>query len=76
MRRTFDGEVTWDSERNRLLVPAPDGSSTMAAVVRVLDSAGVPAEDLSIHKPTLDDVFLSLTGSSASTDEEDEEMQP
>ena len=76
MRRTFDGEVTWDSERNRLLVPAPEGSSSMVTVVRVLDGAGVTAEDLGIHKPTLDDVFLSLTGSSASTDEDDEEMQP
>ena len=75
MRRTFDGEVTWDSERSRLLVPAPDGSSTMAAVVRVLDGAGVTAEDLSIHKPTLDDVFLSLTGSSAPSDGEDEEIE-
>ncbi len=70
MRGAFDGEVTWDSERSRLLVPAPEGSSTMATVVRLLDSAAVTPEDISIHKPTLDDVFLSLTGSSASTDEE------
>ncbi len=72
MRGAFDGEVSWDSERSRLLVPAPEGSSTMADVVRVLDSAGVTPEDLAIHKPTLDDVFLSLTGASASTDAEED----
>jgi ABC-2 type transport system ATP-binding protein len=33
--------------------------------LRRLDAAGVAVDDLSLHRPTLDDVFLTLTGHSA-----------
>jgi ABC-2 type transport system ATP-binding protein len=32
------------------------------AVVRELDAAGVEPTDIALRKPTLDDVFLTLTG--------------
>ncbi len=41
--------------------------------VRRLSEAGIDVEDLALRRPTLDDVFLSLTGHAASEDEEDEQ---
>ena len=34
-------------------------------IVRALDDAGVGMDDIAIHRPTLDDVFLALTGHAA-----------
>jgi len=42
------------------------GSKKLAEVVRALDSADVSPHSLSLHEPSLDDVFLSLTGTKAS----------
>jgi ABC-2 type transport system ATP-binding protein len=38
--------------------------------VRRLDDAGVGVEDIALRRPTLDDVFLSLTGHAAGEDEQ------
>ncbi|WP_207943626.1 ATP-binding cassette domain-containing protein [Actinomadura sp. KC345] len=46
----------------RLSVPLAAGSLRLADVVRELDHAGVAAADLSLRRPTLDEVFLRLTG--------------
>ena len=43
-------------------IPAPDGPRTLTAAVRELDSSGVVPLDIALRKPTLDDVFLTLTG--------------
>lgn len=43
-------------------LPVKDGSGVLAEVVRNLDKAKVQPVSLSLHKPSLDDVFLSLTG--------------
>ncbi len=43
-----------------------NGSKMLAEVVRALDSAGVAPHTLSLHEPSLDDVFLALTGTKAS----------
>ncbi len=49
-------------ERNTFSIPAPNGSRTLTAVVRELDARGVEPNDIALRKPTLDDVFLALTG--------------
>jgi ABC-2 type transport system ATP-binding protein len=46
----------------RLSVPLPDRAVRLADVVRELDRAGVAAADAGIRRPTLDEVFLRLTG--------------
>jgi oleandomycin transport system ATP-binding protein len=51
---------------------AVDDASLVAAAVRRLDDAGVPIADLALRGPSLDDVFLSLTGRKAETDPTDE----
>ncbi len=48
--------------RGRIVLPAPDGARTLTQALRRLDAAGITPEDLALHKPTLDDVFLALTG--------------
>ena len=37
----------------------------LTELVRELDSAGVAVEDVALRRPTLDEVFLSLTGQAA-----------
>ena len=51
-----------DEDRDLLVIPADDGSRSLVEVVRAMDDASVPILDIELHKPTLDDVFLSLTG--------------
>ena len=53
------------TEGNALLIPATEGAQTLTAAVRSLDSAGVEPQDIGLRRPTLDDVFLALTGHTA-----------
>lgn len=46
--------------------PAPDGPSILAEVVRRMDAEHIELADLGLAQPTLDDVFLSITGHTAS----------
>ncbi|WP_085998942.1 ATP-binding cassette domain-containing protein [Nocardia higoensis] len=48
----------------RLSIPAPDGAATLAEALRRLDSAGIELADIALRRPSLDDVFLSITGHS------------
>jgi ABC-2 type transport system ATP-binding protein len=55
-----------ETDRRRVQVPAGrNGSESLIAVVRVLDGAGIQTTGLSLRRPSLDDVFLSLTGHTA-----------
>jgi ABC-2 type transport system ATP-binding protein len=56
-----------DQHHGRIVVPAPHGAATLAEALRRLHAAGVTPEDVALHKPTLDDVFLALTGQLATT---------
>jgi ABC-2 type transport system ATP-binding protein len=49
-----------------------EGSTLLADVVRRLDDAHVTLSDLALHRPTLDDVFLKLTGHAAEEAPEEE----
>jgi ABC-2 type transport system ATP-binding protein len=48
-----------------LRVPVASRKGTIAAAVQRLNDAGVGIDDISMHRPTLDDVFLKLTGHAA-----------
>jgi ABC-2 type transport system ATP-binding protein len=58
-------EVQIDSDLGKVTVRVNHGSAVLADTVRLLDAAGIAIGDLSLRKPTLDDVFLTLTGHSA-----------
>ena len=57
--------ATMDEAKLKLSLPAPDGSRSLADAIRKLDAAKVEALDISLRRPTLDDVFLALTGRAA-----------
>jgi ABC-2 type transport system ATP-binding protein len=63
-----DGGVQIDTVSNVLTVPFPAGAQGLADAVRQLDGAGLELTDLSLRRPTLDDVFLTLTGRTAEDD--------
>jgi ABC-2 type transport system ATP-binding protein len=45
-----------------VIAPVSGGAHTLTAALRALDAEGVELADVGLRKPTLDDVFLSLTG--------------
>lgn len=53
---------SFNDETMTLTVPVKDGSKAIIDIVRVLDGAKVEPTSLSMHRPSLDDVFLTLTG--------------
>ncbi|HEX3318535.1 MAG TPA: ATP-binding cassette domain-containing protein [Solirubrobacteraceae bacterium] len=67
-----DGEVQADAERAAVTVPVRGGSRSLMDAVRLLDAAGVDVTDIALRRPTLDDVFLSLTGHAAEEPEQSE----
>jgi ABC-2 type transport system ATP-binding protein len=72
------GEPTADEDTRLIRVPVgSEGPTVLLETVRRLDDAGIAIEDIALHRPTLDDVFLSLTGHAAEIAlEEDLEPEP
>ncbi|MFF4970719.1 ATP-binding cassette domain-containing protein [Streptomyces sp. NPDC001083] len=69
------GESTVEEHTRKLTVPVTGGAKLLAEVIRELDSRGIEIDDIGLRRPTLDDVFLSLTGHVAEVKEEEEEAQ-
>jgi ABC-2 type transport system ATP-binding protein len=65
MRRDADGDATVDQHTRRITVPVNGGARRLVQVVRDLDEAGIAIDDIALRRPTLDDVFLALTGHGA-----------
>ncbi|MBM9619692.1 ATP-binding cassette domain-containing protein [Streptomyces zhihengii] len=59
------GEVTVAEHTRKLTVPVTGGAKLLAEVIRDLDTRGVEIDDIGLRRPTLDDVFISLTGHAA-----------
>jgi len=70
-----DGSPTIEQATNRLSLPAHDGATTLVEAVRRLDDAGVRLVDLALRRPSLDDVFLTLTGHAATVDADERETE-
>ncbi|MFM7599402.1 MAG: ATP-binding cassette domain-containing protein [Actinomycetota bacterium] len=65
LRPLATGEVVAEVADHRVVAPVSGGSTVLVDAIRALDAAGVRVEDLALRRPTLDDVFLSLTGHAA-----------
>ncbi|HEU0212994.1 MAG TPA: ATP-binding cassette domain-containing protein [Jiangellaceae bacterium] len=66
--RGSDGQCAVDTKLRRLTVPTSQGSKGLVLVIRDLDEAEIGIDDIALRRPTLDDVFLELTGHHAEED--------
>ncbi len=55
-------EVQVDAHLNRVVAPVEGGAKVLTAALRELDDVGIEVQDVGLRRPTLDDVFLTLTG--------------
>jgi ABC-2 type transport system ATP-binding protein len=65
LARLADGPPHLDAAQRSVEAPVTGGARRMPEIVRELDAAGVLLDDLGIRRPSLDDVFLTLTGRAA-----------
>jgi ABC-2 type transport system ATP-binding protein len=62
LERDCHGQSTLDEHTRKLTIPSGNGAQSLVQVVRDFDEAGVLIDDIGLRRPTLDDVFLTLTG--------------
>jgi ABC-2 type transport system ATP-binding protein len=72
LARLADGLPHVDAVSRSVEAPVAGGARRMPEIVRELDAAGVLLDDLGIRRPSLDDVFLTLTGRAAVSAADDE----
>jgi len=65
------GEPNIDEHTGRVDVLVEAGSKSLVEALRRLESEGVAVHDVGLHRPSLDDVFLALTGQHTSDDQDD-----
>jgi len=59
------GEIRMDTETCTVTAAVTNGVEVLRRVLQVLNEQSVPLDDVGLRRPTLDDVFLSLTGHGA-----------
>ncbi len=59
-----------DKKRRSLSIPTKNGAGDLQKTLNSFEKEGIELESLSLHRPTLDDVFLTLTGHGASEESE------
>lgn len=66
-----DGQVVQtDPERKAISIASKGGVKNLRQILQKLEDAKIPVESVSLHRPTLDDVFLTLTGHKATKEAE------
>ena len=68
LSRWATGPVSEDIDQRRLTAPVAAGAVSLPELVRQLDAAGVRAEDVSVRRPTLEEVFLDQTDDRTQTE--------
>jgi ABC-2 type transport system ATP-binding protein len=63
------GDPVTDEESRTIRVPVDGGQGILRDVLRSLDAAGIAVVDVGMHRSTLDDVFMTLTGHHAEEDQ-------
>ena len=79
MARAFElGEhdLSVDPELGTVSVPITTGAPALTQALRALDAERVPIIDVTLRRPSLDDVFLNLTGHSADDEVREEQPEP
>ncbi|HSD56128.1 MAG TPA: ATP-binding cassette domain-containing protein [Candidatus Saccharimonadales bacterium] len=67
--------IATDDKENTTTVLIKDTNKDVQKALQLLEAAKVSVVSMDIHKPTLDDVFLSLTGKQKQTDSEEKETK-
>jgi len=80
LERATGAAASTDPATRTVTAPTESGVSAVAAVAEELQCAGIEVEDLGLRQPTLDDVFLTLTGSApaapADAEQQAEQREP
>jgi ABC-2 type transport system ATP-binding protein len=71
--RVCGAEPEIDADARRISAPVGDRVAGLTEVIRGLDVVGLRAEDIGLRRPTLDEVFLRLTGHHAGVAEREED---
>jgi len=69
--RHGSGDARIGDDGVTVTMPVAGGAAKLAAIIRDLDAAGVAISDIGVRRPSLDDVFLALTGHTAGADRAD-----
>jgi ABC-2 type transport system ATP-binding protein len=73
LRQHGKGEPKIEQHTRKITVPITGGAKLLAEVIRDLDAQGIEIDDIGLRRPTLDDVFISLTGHAAEVPENGED---
>jgi ABC-2 type transport system ATP-binding protein len=69
LERVCGADAEIQPDHRRASAPAADRVAVLGEVLRALEAAGIDAEDTAVRKPTLDEVFLTLTGEKPEAEE-------
>lgn len=64
------GDTGVEEHTRKITTPVSGGAKLLAEIIRELDLRGIEIDDIGLRRPTLDDVFLSLTGHVAEAKDE------
>ncbi|GGW85079.1 daunorubicin resistance protein DrrA family ABC transporter ATP-binding protein [Streptomyces malachitofuscus] len=73
LRGLGQGDTTVEEHMRKITTPVSGGAKLLAEIIRELDADGIEIDDIGLRRPTLDDVFLSLTGHVAEAKGEDDD---
>ncbi|MET9644835.1 ATP-binding cassette domain-containing protein [Streptomyces syringium] len=75
MRSFGKSEVTVEHHARKVIAPVSGGAVLLAEVIRELDARGIQIDDIGLRRPTLDDVFIALTGHITETSKGNREQE-
>ena len=70
------GKVLVEENARRVSAPVSTGSKALIDAARALDEESIHPLDIGLKRPSLDDVFISLTGHAAEEKQEEEIIDP
>jgi len=70
MVESVAGVAGVEARGNEMVITAAEGTAVIGPVAVALNNCGIPVRDLTLRTPTLDDVFLELTGTHIQTSDE------
>ncbi len=73
LRGPGQGDTSVEEHMRKITTPVTGGAKLLAEIIRELDTDGIEIDDIGLRRPTLDDVFLSLTGHAAESAQPDAE---